>query len=70
MILQEQYNEQQGWYWTAQGEGPIRPIAVEGQTRKEARENWISVFANQYAEGETMTANSISWQQECREDLG
>ena len=49
----EVYDHRTGWHWIAQGDGPMRPIAVEGKTRKEARTAWMSQFANQYAEMET-----------------
>ena len=50
--------------WCLSGEGPLRPIAVSGETLADATENWLTVYGNQYAEAECMTANSVSWQQE------
>lgn len=50
--------------FSVSGMGPMRPIAVEGETRAEAREAWMSEFGRQYEEQERATALSISWQQE------
>jgi hypothetical protein len=42
----------------------LRPIAVSGETLAIAKQHWLDVYGNQYAEAECMTANSVSWQQE------
>ena len=65
MIVQEVYDHRSGWHWLAQGEGPLRPIVVEGETRAIARRHWMDQFGQQYAEQECMTANSLTWQAEC-----
>jgi hypothetical protein len=42
-------------YWIARGEGHMRPIICEGNTRSEARKLFEQEFARQYAEMETHT---------------
>jgi hypothetical protein len=50
--------------YSVRGYGPLRPIIVEGATREEARQKWMSVYGDQYAEQETATAWSMFWEVE------
>ena len=36
--------------YSVTGNGPMRPIAVEGDTRALARQNWMFEFGRQYEE--------------------
>ena len=68
MLLQEVYDHRNGWHWICQGDGPMRPIAVEGNTRAEVRQAWMDVFGQQYAEQETLTARSEAhWEKNCED---
>jgi hypothetical protein len=45
--------------YSVTGEGPMRPIAVEGYTRKEAMQEWMTAFGIQYEEQERHTHHSL-----------
>ena len=51
--------ENQGDYWTCQGDGPLRPILVEGLTRKHAKDIWEAVYGHQYEENARMEHFSL-----------
>ncbi len=42
--------------FSVSGEGPMRAIAVEGETREIAREAWMDEFGRQYEEQERASA--------------
>lgn len=42
--------------FSVSGQGPMGAIAVEGDTREEAREAWMAVFGEQYERQERATA--------------
>ena len=44
--------------WSARGDGYDRPIVAEGDTRKEAMLAFTTVYGNQYAEAQSLTALS------------
>ena len=56
MNVQETWCPRRGWYWLAQGDGPLRYIICEGETRALARMYWTENFSRQYAEAEAMSA--------------
>ena len=58
----------EGDYWSCQGDGPLRPIAVEGSTRKEASDAWAHVFGRQYEEEQRATHRSMAHMEKNRED--
>ena len=57
--IQKVYDHRSGWHYVAQGEGPMRPIIAEGVTRESAEEAFLSVYGNQYAQQESLTAMSL-----------
>jgi len=50
---------QQDGTWLASGDGDLRPILVEAETREKARLGWEKVWGDQYAEAQTATALSM-----------
>ena len=59
MIIERVYDHLHGWYWLAQGEGPLRPIIAEGGTRDEARKLWNQTYGEQYAQEQSLTEQSL-----------
>ena len=49
--------------YSVTGNGPMRPIAVEGDTRALARQNWMFEFGRQYEEAERATNLSTQWEE-------
>jgi len=43
----------------ASGDGELRPILCEAETREKARLGWLKVFGDQFAEAQTATALSM-----------
>lgn len=54
MIMMQQMGKGSEKYWTATGNGPLRPIAVEGDSRREARIEWHRIAWMQRDEREIM----------------
>ncbi len=46
---------QQNDHWVAEGDGPMRYILAEGDTRSQAVEGYTQCYGRQYAEQESMT---------------
>ena len=53
--------QSEGGYWTAEGHGPMRGIVVEAESRQGAREGWMECYGRQYAESESLSGFSVSF---------
>jgi len=54
--------------FSVSGDGPMRPIVVDAETRAIARQHWMDEYGNQHAEQEAHTARYVQHMEKNEDD--